>query len=183
MRREVVPGLPLHRVCQLLERFEPDESAPDPLPPGEACILKRVSCLPVLRCAAAAGDGVEPCCSGCGRRGQGRGWAGLAAHRAAWPPCGPPAPPAGLLEGLQSESPRSDGASTPSPTAKPEDEYAPPDEAMLLADGGCVGALFVCLCVWWGGVGGGGGGTALDLAACGTPHHRLHSAPPAAPSA
>ena len=34
MRREVVPGLPLHRVCQLLERFEPDDCAPDPLPPG-----------------------------------------------------------------------------------------------------------------------------------------------------
>lgn len=35
IRREVVPGLPLHRVCQLLERFEPDDCAPDPLPPGE----------------------------------------------------------------------------------------------------------------------------------------------------
>jgi hypothetical protein len=34
MRREVVPGLPLHRVCQLLQRFQPDDSAPDPLPPG-----------------------------------------------------------------------------------------------------------------------------------------------------
>jgi hypothetical protein len=35
MRREVVPGLPLHRVCQLLERFQPDENAPDPLLPGQ----------------------------------------------------------------------------------------------------------------------------------------------------
>lgn len=44
------------------------------------------------------------------------------------------APCAGLLEALQSESPRSDG-STPSPTSKAEDEYAPPPEASLLADG------------------------------------------------
>jgi hypothetical protein len=46
------------------------------------------------------------------------------------------AAPAGLLEALQSESPRSDGDSTPSPTAKAgEDEYVPPAEATLLADG------------------------------------------------
>ncbi|EFN59072.1 hypothetical protein CHLNCDRAFT_137813 [Chlorella variabilis] len=74
MRREVVPGLPLHRVCQLLERFEPDDNAPDPLPPG-------------------------------------------------------------LLEALHSESPRSDGGSTPSPTAKAEEEYAAPSGAALLAEG------------------------------------------------
>ncbi|KAI3433675.1 hypothetical protein D9Q98_003484 [Chlorella vulgaris] len=74
MRREVVPGLPLHRVCQLLERFQPDENAPDPLLPD-------------------------------------------------------------LLESLQRESPRSDGASTPSPTAKAEGEYALPDERTLLAEG------------------------------------------------
>lgn len=39
MRREVVPGLPLHRVCQLLERFQPDENAPDPLLPGQLTFL------------------------------------------------------------------------------------------------------------------------------------------------
>ncbi len=44
---------------------------------------------------------------------------------------------AGLLEALQSESPRSDGGSTPSPTAKPGDDYSPPLEAALLADGQC----------------------------------------------
>lgn len=49
-------------------------------------------------------------------------------------PSAPPVRPAGLLEALQSESPRSDG-STPSPTSKAEDEYAPPPEASLLADG------------------------------------------------
>lgn len=74
IRREVVPGLPLHRICQLLERFQPDDCAPDPLPPG-------------------------------------------------------------LLEALQGESPRSEGGSTPSPTSKADDEYAPPAEALLLADG------------------------------------------------
>ncbi|KAL4430809.1 hypothetical protein ABPG75_006065 [Micractinium tetrahymenae] len=74
MRREVVPGLPLHRICQLLQRFEPDDCAPDPLLPG-------------------------------------------------------------LLEALQSESPRSDGGSTPSPTAKAEEEYLAPQEVALLADG------------------------------------------------
>jgi hypothetical protein len=54
----------------------------------------------------------------------------LSAHAAA------AATAAGLLEALQSESPRSDGDSTPSPTAKAgEDEYVPPAEATLLADG------------------------------------------------
>ncbi|KAK9839098.1 hypothetical protein WJX74_009525 [Apatococcus lobatus] len=33
-RSEVVPGLPLRRICQILERFEPDDFAPDPLPAG-----------------------------------------------------------------------------------------------------------------------------------------------------
>lgn len=44
-------------------------------------------------------------------------------------------PHAGLLDALQGESPRSEGASTPSPTSKAEEEYPPPAEAMLLADG------------------------------------------------
>lgn len=43
MRREVVPGLPLHRICQLLERFEPDDCAPDPLPPGVHVCMQRWS--------------------------------------------------------------------------------------------------------------------------------------------
>lgn len=42
---------------------------------------------------------------------------------------------AGLLKALQSESPHSDSASTPSPTCKAEDEYLAPAEAALLADG------------------------------------------------
>ena len=35
IRGEVLPGLPLPAICALLARFEPDEAAPDPLPPGE----------------------------------------------------------------------------------------------------------------------------------------------------
>lgn len=31
---EVVPGLPLRHICRLLERFAPDDSAPEPLPEG-----------------------------------------------------------------------------------------------------------------------------------------------------
>lgn len=46
---------------------------------------------------------------------------------------------AGLLEALQSESPRSDGDSTPSPTYKAEEEYLAPAEATMLADGGLAG--------------------------------------------
>ncbi|CAL5224103.1 g6734 [Coccomyxa viridis] len=34
IRAEVVPGLSLRRICQLLNRFLPDDFAPDPLPPG-----------------------------------------------------------------------------------------------------------------------------------------------------
>ena len=34
IRREVAPGLSLPRVAALLRRFEPDEDAPEPLPPG-----------------------------------------------------------------------------------------------------------------------------------------------------
>ncbi len=36
IRSEVVPGLSLHRICQILERFQPDDFAADPLPKGEA---------------------------------------------------------------------------------------------------------------------------------------------------
>ena len=35
IRSEVVPGLSLHRICQILERFQPDDFAADPLPKGE----------------------------------------------------------------------------------------------------------------------------------------------------
>ena len=35
IRAEVVPGLSLRRICQLLQRFLPDDFAPDPLPPGK----------------------------------------------------------------------------------------------------------------------------------------------------
>ena len=62
----------------------------------------------------------------------------------------PGAPTAGLLEALQSESPRSEGGSTPSPTSKAEDEYLAPAEATLLADGalpGCTGPG-ACACTW-----------------------------------
>ena len=38
-RSEVVPGLPLRRICQILERFEPDDFAPDPLPAGRQHLL------------------------------------------------------------------------------------------------------------------------------------------------
>lgn len=55
--------------------------------------------------------------------------------------------PAGLLEALQSESPRSDGGSTPSPTAKAEDEYPAPHEAALLADGQSW-AVHACPLAW-----------------------------------
>eukprot|EP00891_Asterochloris_glomerata_P004843 jgi/Astpho2/4843/Aster-05779 len=34
IRSEVVPGLSLHRICQILERFQPDDFAADPLPKG-----------------------------------------------------------------------------------------------------------------------------------------------------
>lgn len=34
IRSEVLPGLSAVRICQLLQRFQPDEFAPDPLPPG-----------------------------------------------------------------------------------------------------------------------------------------------------
>ena len=34
IRSEVVPGLPLHVICQLLARFQPDDLAREPLPPG-----------------------------------------------------------------------------------------------------------------------------------------------------
>ena len=34
IRAEVVPGLSLRRICQLLQRFVSDDFAPDPLPPG-----------------------------------------------------------------------------------------------------------------------------------------------------
>lgn len=34
IRSEVIPGLPLRLICELLSRFEPDELASEPLPPG-----------------------------------------------------------------------------------------------------------------------------------------------------
>ena len=34
IRAEVVPGLSLRRICQLLQRYVTDDFAPDPLPPG-----------------------------------------------------------------------------------------------------------------------------------------------------
>ena len=43
IRREVVPGLPLRRVVQILERFEPDDFAPEPVPPGEEKRAGKVS--------------------------------------------------------------------------------------------------------------------------------------------
>lgn len=56
-----MPGLPLRRVVQILERFEPDESAPDPVPPGELVWA--------LGLGVCLGPGRElhagECCAGC----------------------------------------------------------------------------------------------------------------------
>ncbi len=35
IRNEVIPGLPLSTICELLTRFRPDELAQEPLQPGE----------------------------------------------------------------------------------------------------------------------------------------------------
>ncbi len=35
IRAEVLPGLSLGRICSLLERFQPDDFAADPLPRGD----------------------------------------------------------------------------------------------------------------------------------------------------
>ena len=45
IRAEVVPGLSLRRICQLLNRFLPDDFAPDPLPPGQGPAR---TCVPVM---------------------------------------------------------------------------------------------------------------------------------------
>lgn len=45
IRAEVVPGLSLRRICQLLNRFLPDEFAPDPLPPGRRPSLLCLVCM------------------------------------------------------------------------------------------------------------------------------------------
>ena len=37
IRAEVLPGLSLGRICSLLERFQPDDFAADPLPRGDPC--------------------------------------------------------------------------------------------------------------------------------------------------
>lgn len=53
IRAEVVPGLSLRRICQLLNRFLPDDFAPDPLPPGQPSVRSCVCCgssPPVLTC-------------------------------------------------------------------------------------------------------------------------------------
>ena len=34
IREEVVPGLSVHKIMLILERFQPDDYAPDPLPHG-----------------------------------------------------------------------------------------------------------------------------------------------------
>ena len=59
IRAEVVPGLSLRRICQLLNRFLPDDFAPDPLPPGRGLCLPiylaahsgkvLVTCTPILK--------------------------------------------------------------------------------------------------------------------------------------
>lgn len=54
IRAEVVPGLSLRRICQLLNRFLPDDFAPDPLPPG------RGLCLPIY-CIAHSGKVLVTC--------------------------------------------------------------------------------------------------------------------------
>lgn len=35
LRADVAPGLGLSRICQLLDRYQPDDDAPEPLPEGE----------------------------------------------------------------------------------------------------------------------------------------------------
>eukprot|EP00884_Botryococcus_braunii_P007165 jgi/Botrbrau1/1644/Bobra.0185s0054.1 len=41
LRADVAPGLGLSRICQLLERYQPDDDAPEPLPEGLLEALKR----------------------------------------------------------------------------------------------------------------------------------------------
>jgi hypothetical protein len=50
IRAEVVPGLSLRRICQLLQRFVSDDFAPDPLPPGAPVLARRAAAaaMPVL---------------------------------------------------------------------------------------------------------------------------------------
>ena len=135
MRREVVPGLPLRRICQLLERWEPDESAPDPLPPGGRTPARTccANCLHGLHASSAGQAPLElPHCP--------EGSMQRPTILYAWRLGCNPVPlrfimPVGLMEALQSESPRSEG-STPSPTSRQEEEYLAPDEEALLAEGG-----------------------------------------------
>lgn len=58
IRSEVVPGLSLKRICQILQRYQPDDFAADPLPKGEG-LIKAAVCRP--KSAAACWLGV------CGR--------------------------------------------------------------------------------------------------------------------
>ena len=39
IRAEVLPGLSLSRICSILERFQPDDFAADPLPRGVLCMI------------------------------------------------------------------------------------------------------------------------------------------------
>ncbi len=41
IRAEVLPGLSLGRICSLLERFQPDDFAADPLPRGDDHVFPR----------------------------------------------------------------------------------------------------------------------------------------------
>ena len=52
IRAEVVPGLSLRRICQLLNRFLPDDFAPDPLPPGGT--PSPTICLPLMATVSTA---------------------------------------------------------------------------------------------------------------------------------
>lgn len=49
IRAEVLPGLSLNKICTLLERFQPDDFAADPLPRGQCRSLEIFSLVVLLR--------------------------------------------------------------------------------------------------------------------------------------
>ena len=47
IRAEVLPGLSLSRICAILERFQPDDFAADPLPRGMQATAASFTCPPM----------------------------------------------------------------------------------------------------------------------------------------
>ena len=62
IRAEVVPGLSLRRICQLLERFEPDDFAADPLPPGGLSAWQQLAVIKQMRAFFCHTVAVQTCC-------------------------------------------------------------------------------------------------------------------------